>query len=367
MLYEFVTTYRDAIIEKTREQVSQRPWPPASTSELENGVPLFLDQLVETLRLESSSTPFSPTAIGASAARHGGDLLALGFTVSQVVHDYGDICQAITELALAQNAPITTSEFHILNRSLDTAIAEAVTEHARITAESRSADELERVGQVMHEVRNGLNTALIAFDVLKCGTVAVNGSTAAVLGRSLVGLRDLVDSTLSDVRTAASHHRPESLSVASFLSDLGLSARLQAEYARLQFLIEPVQPELTAHVDRQLLESAVMNLLSNAFKYTREGGRVTLRSYEHDNQVRIDVEDECGGIADPDSDLFQPFGDRQGKDRTGLGLGLSIARKTIRAHGGDVQFRNLPGRGCIFTIDVPLAAREVAPPPPATA
>src|SRR3954464_7781407 len=127
MLYEFVSTYRDAIIAKTRVKVRTRPWPPASTAELENGLPIFLDQLSETLRWENTDTPFSRHAIGHSATRHGRDLLGLGFTVSQVVHDYGDICQAITELAIDQNAPITTMEFHILNRCLDTAIADAVT------------------------------------------------------------------------------------------------------------------------------------------------------------------------------------------------------------------------------------------------
>ena len=54
--------------------------------------------------------------------------------MSQVVHDYGDVCQAITELALERKAPITVKEFHTLNRCLDTAIAEAVTEHARVIA-----------------------------------------------------------------------------------------------------------------------------------------------------------------------------------------------------------------------------------------
>src|SRR3954467_9655711 len=138
MLYEFVTTHREAIIAKTRVKVSSRPWPPASTAELENGLPIFLTQLAETLRWENTDTPFSTEAIGASATRHGRDLLALGFTVSQVVHDYGDICQAITELAVEQQTPITTEEFHVLNRCLDTAIADAVTEHARMTAKSRS-------------------------------------------------------------------------------------------------------------------------------------------------------------------------------------------------------------------------------------
>ncbi len=95
MLHEFVTTYRDAIIAKSRAKLTARPWPTASSTELENGVPLFLTQLSETLRQEATGAPYSPTAIGSTATRHGRDLLTLGFTVSQVVHDYGDICQAV--------------------------------------------------------------------------------------------------------------------------------------------------------------------------------------------------------------------------------------------------------------------------------
>ena len=72
----------------------------------------------------------------------------------------------------------------------------------------------------------------------------------------------------------------------------------------------------------------------------------------------IDVEDECGGIPESEGDPFQSFAKRRGRDRTGLGLGLSIARKAVRAHGGDIHIRNLPGRGCVFTIDLPLAAAQ---------
>jgi hypothetical protein len=135
MLHEFLTVYRDAIIARTRAKLVGRPWPSASTRELEHGVPLFLSQLSETLRREVSATPFAPNAIGASATQHGADLLALGFSLSEVVHEYGDVCQAVTELALEHHAPLTTEEFHTLNRCLDTAIAEAVTEHARMTAD----------------------------------------------------------------------------------------------------------------------------------------------------------------------------------------------------------------------------------------
>jgi signal transduction histidine kinase len=361
MLYEFIATFRHEIIEKTRRKIALRPWPPASTSELEHGIPMFLSQLVETLKWEHSATPFSATAIGVSATRHGADLLNLGFTVSQVVHDYGDICQAITELAVEQNAPITTDEFHVLNRSLDTAIADAVTEHARITAECRLHEELERLGEVTHEIRNRLNTALMAFDIVKRGTVAINGSTSAVLGRSLIGLRELVDGTLADIRTAASQHRPEPVMVNFFLEEIALAARLQAEYSGLKFVIEPIAPDLVASVDRQLLESALMNLINNGFKYTRSGGTVTLRARERQGSLRIEVEDECGGIPVSSGDPFKPFADRRGKDRTGLGLGLSIARKAVRAQGGDVDVRNIPGRGCIFMIDVPLSTGPIEP------
>ena len=364
MLYEFVTTYRDAIIAKTRDKVSSRPWPPASTAELENGLPMFLTQLAETLRWEDTDTPFSHHAIGDSATRHGRDLLALGFTVSQVVHDYGDICQAITELAVEQNAPMTGEEFHILNRCLDTAIAEAVTEHARITAESRTADELERMGRITHEIRNMLNTALLAFDVVKRGTVGVNGQTGAVLGRSLAALRDLVDSTLSDIRTGASHSRPELVSVSALLNDIAMAAHLQAEYSHLYFTLEPIDPELSVNVDRQLLASAITNLLSNAFKYTPAGGRVILRARASAGRVAIEVEDACGGIPEGKDDLFRPFGERRAKDRSGLGLGLSIARKAVRAQGGDIEVRNMPGKGCTFVIGVPIADALTAVPEP---
>jgi signal transduction histidine kinase len=360
MLYEFVTTYRDAIIARAREKLTARPWPSASAQELENGVPLFLTQLSETLRSESTGVAYAQRAIGSAATRHGSDLLALGFTVSQVVHDYGDICQAVTELAIEQNAPITTDEFRTLNGCLDMAIAEAVTEHARITAESRSTEESERSGHVAHETRDLLNTAILAYQTLKRGTVAINGSTGAVLGRSLMGLRDLVDSTLSDIRIAANQQRRERVSVTPFLNDIAVAGGLHAESRGLQFAIEPGDPGWAVTADPQLLASAVTNLLNHAFKYTLPGGRVVLRARTVDDaRLLIEVEDECGGIPASEGDPFQSFGKRRGRDRTGLGLGLSIARKAVRAHGGDIHIRNMPDKGCVFIIDIPLAATDV--------
>jgi len=355
MLHEFITSYRDQIITRTREKLTDRPWPLVSTSELEHGVPLFLTQLSETLRWEMTPTPFSQESIGASATKHGRELRTLGFNISQVVHDYGDICQAVTEVAVEEHVPITTEEFHTLNRCLDAAIAEAVTEHARMTAESRATEEIERSGQLAHEIRDILNTALLAFNTLKLGTVAVNGSTGTVLGRSLMSLRDLVDNTLSDVRMAANIQRSERVPLAAFLSEIAVVANLHAGFRGLQFAFESVDPQIAINADPQLLSSAVMNLLNNAFKYTHAGGQVVLRTLLDNRRVRIEVQDECGGIPDGTEDPFKAFADRRRTDRTGLGLGLSIARKAVKMHAGTISFRNLPGKGCVFVIDVPLA------------
>jgi signal transduction histidine kinase len=365
LLHEFITTYREAIITRARAKLTDRPWPLVSTSELENGIPLFLTQLSETLRLETSDTPFSDTAINTTAMEHGKELRSLGFNISQVVHDYGDICQAITEVAVEAHIPITTEEFHVLNRCLDAAIAGAVSEHARITADSRLTGEVERSGVLAHEVRDHLHTALLAFQTLKRGTVGIGGSTGAVLGRSLLNLRDLVDNALSDIRMATNIAHSEHVPIAVFLGEIGLAASLHAESRELRFTVERVDSRMAVDADPQLLASAVMNLLNNAFKFTHAGGLVTLRARRAGERVSIEVEDECGGVADGRDVLFRPFTARRKSDRTGLGLGLSIARKAIMSHGGVIDFRNMAGKGCVFVIELPLAIEGT--PMPATA
>ena len=366
MLHEFLTTHRDAIITRTREKMTNRPWPLVATSDLENGVPLFLTQLSDALRAEATHTATTPFEIGEAGTRHGRELLALGFNVSQVVHDYGDICQAFTEIALERNASVTVDEFHTLNRCLDDATARAVTEHARLTAVKSSADETVRAGQLGHELRNLINTALLAFQTLKQGHVAINGSTGMVLGRTLMGLRDTIDSNLSEVRLSAGIERRDPVRLSLFINEIAVVANLHAEVRAVRFRVAPVPEDVTIAADPQLLSSAVMNLLNNAFKYTRPKGLVTLRAYERDAHVRIEVEDECGGIPEGSGDPFAPFGDRRGHDRSGLGLGLSIARKAVWSHGGDLSVRNMPGEGCIFIIDIPLKAEEVSVPQMAT-
>jgi hypothetical protein len=96
-----------------------------------------LDQLVDALRLAKSSDVVDHEQIDRSAGRHGEDLLRMGLTIAQVVHDYGDVCQAITDLANKLEVPITGEEFRLLNLCLDDAIAGAVN---RVLASTRACD-----------------------------------------------------------------------------------------------------------------------------------------------------------------------------------------------------------------------------------
>ena len=230
MLSEFLARYRERIIAKSRAKVASRPAPRATPSELETGVPLFLDQLIATLQLEEgTSGTTSDDQIGRSAAKHGKNLQEIGFTAAQVIHDYGDVCQAITELAVELAAPITVDEFRTLNRCLDKAMAEAVEEFGRQRELSISDDETERLGFFAHELRNLLSNSMLAFEVLKTGSVGVGGSTGTVLARNLTRMRDLIDRSLAEVRLKAGIKKRERLSLTEFIEEVEVAATIEAK------------------------------------------------------------------------------------------------------------------------------------------
>jgi len=351
VLHEFLFTNRAAIIARTRAKVAARPVPCATEAELENGIPLFIDQLIGALRSPSPSSE----AVAESASKHGRELLKKGLTVAQVVHDYGGVCQAVTELAGEMDAPITADEFHTFNRLLDDAIAQAVTEYTRTREQSITDEGTERLGNLAHELRNALGAAMLYFQTLKMGSVGVGGSTAALLGRSLRTLAMLIDSSVARVRLESASLTIERVSVHQFIEEVEVAASMEASARDLALAVTPVPAGIDVSVDRQLLAGAVTNLIQNAFKFTRRGGRVSLKTSSTGNRVLIEVEDQCGGLAPGKAEeLFRPF-EQRSADRTGLGLGLSISRRSVKAIGGELRVRDMPGTGCVFSIDLPRA------------
>jgi signal transduction histidine kinase len=374
VLQQFLVDHRDAIIARTRAWVAARPAPRASEVELTNGVPLFLDQLGEALRLASATGAIDHAEITQSASRHGGDLFRMGLTIAQVVHDYGDVCQAITELAVAQRAPISGEEFRTLNLCLDDAIAEAVTEYARQRERVIKGRGTERLGVLAHELRNLLTSATLSFESIKSGRVAVGGSTGLLHGRSLLGLCNVIDRSLAEVRLDAGIDRFELISVAAFIEDLEVGAVMQATARGLHLHVTPVDRALSIEGDPQVLSAAVANLLQNAFKFTSKPGTISLTTRSTAERVVFEIEDECGGLPlGRPEDLFRPF-EQRGRDRTGVGLGLAICMKAAKANNGELRVRDIPGKGCVFTLDLPrkwpppwtvLEGGKVAPESPA--
>jgi hypothetical protein len=296
--------------------------------------------------------------IGATAALHGRELSLQGFTVEQVVHDYGDLCQAITDLAFEGGAQIEIDEFRTLNRCLDNGIADAVTEYAfqrnSLLGNNNERALNERLGFLAHELRNHLHVATLAVIAIKSGSVGLTGATGAVLDRSLIGMRSLIDRSLAEVRVAAGMpSRHQLVSLASFVADIKISASLEAQARGCVFTVTDVDPELALDVDEEMLLSAVGNLLQNGFKFTQRHTEVTLTAYACADRIRIDVEDHCGGLSPGAAeDMFLPF-KQGGADRSGLGLGLAICRRAVEASHGILRVRNVPGVGCVFTIDLP--------------
>jgi signal transduction histidine kinase len=374
MMHVFLANNRTELINRCRAKVAQRPAREATAQQLQNGVPLFLDQLIRTLRMEQTSEPLesrkisgpsgggaSLSEIGEAAAQHGRELLKLGFSVDQVVHDYGDLCQAITDLAYERDAPFLIDEFRTLNRCLDNAIADAVTEFSYqrdfAVADRQAVAMHERLGLFAHELRNFLQTATLAFSAAKAGNLSLSGATGSVLERSLDGLRDLIDHSLDEVRTAAGNSlQSRMFSVADFIAEVKYAADLAARIHGNVLTVSTVDPLLAISGDRDQLYSAVGNLLQNAFKFTHDRTEVTLDVYASSDRILIDVKDHCGGLPSGDTErLFMPF-TQNGTDKTGLGLGLSIARRSVEANNGVLSVRDVPGIGCVFTIALPRYA-----------
>lgn len=376
-LRDFIQENRTVIIADVIDRLRRRTAGTSREVDWEHGVPVFLHQLTRALTQagrpagatansqetiadfseKKAASALDPTGeITASATLHGQALLKRRFNIAQVVHGYGDVCQSVTQLATDRHIDITPKDFQIFNRCLDDAIAGAVTAYSSQRQQDLDYAGTERLGVLAHELRNLLNTAVLSFDVMKTGSVAINGSTGALLSRSLASMRSLVDRAVSEVRLDSSAVQFAPLSVAELIEEVQVGATMMADGYGVHLTVGDVNQDLAVRVDRQLIASALTNLLQNACKFTRAHGRVLLATSATDEHVLIAISDECGGLPPGLSDrLFQPF-TQAGTDRTGIGLGLSIAKSAVNANSGELFARDVPGQGCVFTISLPRLA-----------
>ncbi|MCL2448956.1 MAG: HAMP domain-containing histidine kinase [Polyangiaceae bacterium] len=354
-LHEFIATYRMKILDACAQRLG------SSGSGSEEALEMLDARLEEIMRALKDNAAPAPRAdadkSGEVAANYGRRRQRVGSEIGVIIRDYAALWDAVSAVAVDEGATFSVREFQVLHGSIDAGIATAIQEFAAQAAHEHEHRAYEQLGALAHEFRNALSSATMAFAALRSERADIQSKTGTVLDRSLSRMRDLVQQTIASVQHGAGAPlEARRLRVADLLRDVE-SVTLAAR--GIVVVIEAGE-DLEVEADPRLLMSAVGNLLHNALKFTPDGGRVALRARREAGRVLIDVEDECGGLpAGKEDELFEPFVQR-GADRSGLGLGLSIARDAVRAHHGEIRVGNRPGAGCVFTVVLPAApARRV--------
>lgn len=223
---------------------------------------------------------------------------------------------------------------------------------------------------VSHEFRTPLTLMLGPLEDLlgdHAGELTANNrETLTVIQRNGQRLLKLVNTLLDFSRIEAGRTQAafEPVDLAGFTADLASVFRAAVERAGMRLIIDCPPLSEPAYVDREMWEKIVLNLLSNAFKYTLEGEiRVTVR--EQDGQAQLSVQDTGTGI--PEAELpklfnrFHRVEGARGRTHEGTGIGLALVQELARMHGGSVEVQSTLDRGSTFTISVPLGNAHLAP------
>jgi two-component system, OmpR family, phosphate regulon sensor histidine kinase PhoR len=220
------------------------------------------------------------------------------------------------------------------------------------------------VSLVSHELRTPLTSIRMFIETLALGRVSDPKQTQQVLGMLLQEterLSSLIERVLDwgRIESGKKEYRREPIAVQDLVETTVAAFRAQRLGAEA-VIAQELSLELPhVNVDREALAGALLNLLQNAYKYSGAEKRIALRARREGRTVAIDVEDNGVGIAPRHQKrIFERFYrvDNLLTRRTeGSGLGLSIARRIVEAHGGRITLTSQPGQGSTFTIHLPAA------------
>jgi signal transduction histidine kinase len=320
---------------------------PLTTAELLDRMPAFVDEIIAALFPDAVPLP----VISGNAEEHGAQRLRLHFDVAEVVREYGLLHDCILEIARDADVAIGLQEQRVISRWLNSGIADALAQYVKRRDEERDRQASEHLGFIAHELRNPLSAALTAVQRLRNNERAGPRATE-LLERSLRRASDMIDNALSHASLKLGvDPKMEQVALADLLRDVEVDAGIDAHARGIDLIVEPVGDTVVS-ADPRLLRSAVFNLVQNALKFSHAGTAVIVRARASSRQVALEVADACGGLPPGRiDDLFAPLVQR-GENRTGFGLGLAIARQAVEAHGGDITVKDLPGIGCVFTIEL---------------
>jgi signal transduction histidine kinase len=325
-----------------------------SRGELWDDLPDFFDEVLAALRtVEASSSDAAASNGSPASVAHGAQRLRVGFDLAEVIREYEILTECILDEVETIAGTVSIHAFRRVQALLNAGRAQAVSAYIdRRDAEMTHAHS-QHVAFIAHELRSPLMSAFLGVAVLRKNERPEDQWALGMLTRNLTALRELIDQVLTADRLAAQIQvRRESLDLRALLEQVVADTQLAAEQCHVEVAMH-APDALAFSGDQRLLHSAIGNLLGNAIKFSHEGGEVTVRAWRHDVGITVEVEDSCGGLPVGNAaELFEPFVQR-GDNRTGFGLGLAIVKQALEAHSGKVSLRNLPGKGCVFSLDLP--------------
>jgi signal transduction histidine kinase len=334
-----------------------------SRGELWDHLPHFFDEVLAALRTEESSGGASAASNGSAASvAHGTQRLRVGFDLAEVLREYEILTECILDEVEAVGGSISTRAFRRVQALVNAGRAEATSAYIDRRDMEMTRTHSQHVAFIAHELRSPLMTAFLALTALRKNERTEDHWALGMLTRNLNALRELIDQVLTADRLAGQIQlKRESFDLRAVLEQVVAEAQLAAQERHVEIALQAPEALLFSG-DQRLLRSAIGNVLGNAVKFTHEGSAITVRAGRHDGNIRVEVEDGCGGLPEgSEAQLFEPFVQR-GDDRTGFGLGLAIVKQALEAHGGRVSVRNLPGKGCVFALDLPDSKSYVCPP-----
>jgi hypothetical protein len=237
----------------------------------------------------------------------------------------------------------------------------SVAEQARLEAETANRAKSEFLAVMSHELRTPLNAIGGYAQLIELGIRGpVTDQQRADLDRiirSQTYLLSLINDVLNFAKIESGHLQVDATEVAIGPIVSGMSDFVQPQLRErgLEFTCESCGPEVRVRADQEKVQQILLNLLSNALKFTPVGGTIALRCLGADERsVVVSVQDNGPGIAaEKLESIFEPFVQvdrRYKREQEGIGLGLAISRELARAMGGDLAVSSVEGEGSRFEL-----------------
>ncbi len=251
--------------------------------------------------------------------------------------------------------------FQDISRQKD---AEEALIHAKVTAEMASNTKSEFLASMSHELRTPLNAVIGYSDMLLEGSFGeINSHQRRSIGHILASgkhlleiINDILD--LSKVESGKMELFYEDFSVHDVFRNVGNIVSLLAKKKNVSISVSVHPKSLCMSADKVRMKQILYNLVSNAIKFTQEGGYVRVDAFEKDSMLVFSVSDNGIGISEDDQKrLFTPFTQIHSdtsRHYDGTGLGLSLVKVFVDMHGGDISLKSEAGLGTTFTIRIPL-------------